>query len=151
MHYVVLKLSFLRHVYHDGVRCISGASTQRFQEMFCTKFDILAEAGKPWNFVRAFPKLSVQRFVLLPVSSCSQLWNHAGSLSRTGHERVVQGSEHELDQGAGGHQHQLYHVRLSQAAVRHLLTADHARVSHCSIVYTKGERCCTFRFDVDKF
>lgn len=74
------------------------------------------------------------------VSPCFHLGRHAGRIHRTRHEGIVQGPEHELGEGARGHQHQFHHVRLSQTTIWYLLTADYARVLLLSIVYTNGER-----------
>lgn len=48
--------------------------------------------------------------------------NRADRVQRAGRGGAVQGSEHELGEGACGHQHQLHDLRLFEAAVRHLLT-----------------------------
>ena len=48
--------------------------------------------------------------------------HRADGVQGAGRRGAVQGSQHELGKGTCGHQHQLHHLRLFEAEVRHLLT-----------------------------
>lgn len=90
------------------------------------------------------------------MSRLSDFQSHrADGVQRAGRRGAVQGAEHELGEGACGHQHQLHDLRLFEAEVWYLLTGILVVLECCDVyldviqisTYVRDGGACKVRAD----